>query len=433
MNGRAAVPQSVSLLVWCVLGIVFFTSMWSYVFTVWPVSERGLSDLYPRWYGSRELLLHGRDPYASDITLEIQQWQHGRPARTGEDEDRFAYPVYVAFVLYPTVAYGFSAVSKAMFWLLLLCAAGSVIAYLRFVGWRPSRKIQVIVLLYSLSCFAVAFGARLGQLGLLVGLLLGACLLFAAANRLVFAGVLLALATIKPQLTVLIVPWMLTWAFSDWRHRRRFLGSFSITMVLLVAGSEILVRGWIRQFIASAFAYGSYTDGRSILELLLTRPGGIVVSIMLIGALAALCWKLRRAPADSPEFAYCSALVLATTLVVIPTMAPHGQVLLFPAIFLLIHQRQAIWEGGRLSRHALVATCAIAIWAWVAALGFWLLWATYGATSAHRFWLVPISASPIAPLSVALTLAIAKHQILAPHSSEMLPDPHSAVISRSAS
>ncbi|MGD1006096.1 MAG: hypothetical protein ABR980_02565, partial [Ignavibacteriaceae bacterium] len=30
------------------------------------------SDLYPRWLGSREALLHHRDPYGADVTREIQ-------------------------------------------------------------------------------------------------------------------------------------------------------------------------------------------------------------------------------------------------------------------------------------------------------------------------------------------------------------------------
>ena len=32
-----------------------------------------LSDLYPRWLGSRELLMNGRDPYSDEITREIQE------------------------------------------------------------------------------------------------------------------------------------------------------------------------------------------------------------------------------------------------------------------------------------------------------------------------------------------------------------------------
>ena len=63
-----------------------------------------LSDLYPRWLGARELLLHHRNPYNDDITIEIQQGYYGRAldaARADDPKDRqgFAYPVYVVFVL----------------------------------------------------------------------------------------------------------------------------------------------------------------------------------------------------------------------------------------------------------------------------------------------------------------------------------------------
>src|ERR1700722_11607104 len=67
-----------------------------------------LSDLYPRWLGARELLRHGRNPYSAEITREIQQGYYGRaldPARPDEikDQQGFAYPVYVVFLLAPTV------------------------------------------------------------------------------------------------------------------------------------------------------------------------------------------------------------------------------------------------------------------------------------------------------------------------------------------
>src|SRR5271156_5541651 len=37
------------------------------------------SDLYPRWLGAREALLHHRDPYGPDVTREIQIGFYGRP------------------------------------------------------------------------------------------------------------------------------------------------------------------------------------------------------------------------------------------------------------------------------------------------------------------------------------------------------------------
>src|SRR5438270_11103744 len=67
-----------------------------------------LSDLYPRWLGARELLLRGRNPYSKEITREIQTGYYGRPLDPSrpedpKDEERFAYPVYVTFLLAPSV------------------------------------------------------------------------------------------------------------------------------------------------------------------------------------------------------------------------------------------------------------------------------------------------------------------------------------------
>src|SRR5712691_8830270 len=61
------------------------------------IPRGNLSDLYPRWLGARELLLHGRDPYSRDISLEIQAGYYGRtldPSRPNDPKDQqgFAYP-----------------------------------------------------------------------------------------------------------------------------------------------------------------------------------------------------------------------------------------------------------------------------------------------------------------------------------------------------
>jgi hypothetical protein len=85
------------------------TSMWFYVDRIlvsYQVADavaherpRGnLSDLYPRWLGARELLLHHRNPYGDDIAIEIQKGYYGRvldPTRPGDPKDQqgFAYPV----------------------------------------------------------------------------------------------------------------------------------------------------------------------------------------------------------------------------------------------------------------------------------------------------------------------------------------------------
>src|SRR5205085_10510246 len=77
-----------------------------------------LSDLYPRWLGARELLLRGRDPYREDITREIQTGYYGRPIdptrpNDPKDQQAFAYPLYVVWLLAPTIALPFPLVQTA--------------------------------------------------------------------------------------------------------------------------------------------------------------------------------------------------------------------------------------------------------------------------------------------------------------------------------
>src|SRR5580765_4203826 len=137
-------------------------------------SPRGnLSDLYPRWLGARELLIHRRDPYSDDITREIQIGYYGRmldPLRPNDPKDQqaFAYPVYVVLLLAPTVGLPFSIVHAAFFWLLIVITAASVFLWIDALHWRVSLTSKIVWMLLTLSSFPAIQGAKLQQLSLLI-------------------------------------------------------------------------------------------------------------------------------------------------------------------------------------------------------------------------------------------------------------------------
>src|ERR1035437_3484234 len=108
-----------------------------------------LSDLYPRWLGARELLRRGRNPYSAEITREIQQGYYGRPldpARPDDPKDQqgFAYPPYVVFLLAPAVDLPFELVQKGFRWLLVVLAAATVLLWLRVLRWKTSFVTALI-------------------------------------------------------------------------------------------------------------------------------------------------------------------------------------------------------------------------------------------------------------------------------------------------
>ena len=178
------------------LALLSAASMWFYVqWVLVPYQKadaaahgrpRGnLSDLYPRWLGTRELLLHHRDPYSPEVTREIQSGYYGRPLDAGriddprfnepKDQQGFAYPLHVVFLLAPTIGLPFPVVQTGFRWLLITLTLASVLLWLRVLRWRPSVASTAILIVLTFGSYAVVQGIKLQQLTLVVSALLAGC------------------------------------------------------------------------------------------------------------------------------------------------------------------------------------------------------------------------------------------------------------------
>jgi hypothetical protein len=401
-------------------------SMWFYVDRIlvsYQITEaaehnrpRGnLSDLYPRWLGARELLLHGRNPYSPEIATEIQRGYYGRPIDPSRpddprDQQGFAYPVYVVFLLAPLIGFTFHAVQLFFHWSLIGLTGGSVLLWLRALRWKLSLPVIASCVLLTLGSVPAVQGIKLQQLSLLVGALLAAAAASVAGGYLVAGGAFLALATIKPQLAWPVVAWLVIWAVSDWKVRRRLLYSFAATMALLLIASEVVLPGWLGMFLDAVRQYHQYTKNESVLDQLvnwaLGPHGGAVLAALAAAATAPALWKLRRESGGSEGFGMAIALVLALTVLIVPMYAPYNQVLLLPSIFWLARQ----WSGSIGRSHAMRATYAVAGlalgWQWLASLcvvGVWVL----SPATAMQWWKAPFYATFALPVVVFALVALA--------------------------
>lgn len=403
------------------LALIMSGSVWFYVQRVLiPYQEadaaahgrpRGiLSDLYPRWVGTSELLFHHRDPYSPEVTREIQIGYYGRlldPTRPEDpkDEQRFAYPVYVIFLLAPVAALPFPIVQAVFFWVLGIVTALSVVLWLRVLRWQTSRTTLAILLLLTLGSFGVVQGIKLQQLSLLVGGLIAAGMALLVRGQLFLAGVVLVLATIKPQLMFLLTVWLMLWVLGNRRERQPLFWGFTASLVLLVGGGEYLLPGWLGRFADGVAAYEHYTGGGSLLDVLTTRTGGTLLTIFSLLGAAAVCWRLRRVPADSPAFNLATALVLAVTVVVVPMTAPYNQVLLLPAVFLVVRSWKDLWQKTALSRAVCGLAAVIVFWPGLASLGLLLVSLVLPPTSVQQAWAAPLWTSLFVPLVILPLLA----------------------------
>ena len=377
-------------------------SMWFYVDRIlvgYQIADAGahdrprgnLSDLYPRWLGARELLLHHRNPYGDDITLEIQKGYYGRvldPARPNDPKDQqgFAYPAYVVFLLAPLVGLPFHDVQIFFHWLLIGLTAASVWLWLRALRWRLPWLATAIAVALMLGSVPAVQGIKLQQLSLLVAALLSGSAACVAGGSLFCGGALLALATIKPQLAWPLAAWLVVWAGSDWRIRRRLLFGFGLVMALLLAGAEVVLPGWWRMFAHAVSQYHRYTQNQSVLDQLLPWVfSGKILAAAAVLACAFFLWRLRGEPADAAQFGMATALVMALTVLVVPMYAPYNQVLLLPAILVLARDRTFFTTQSRAVRFGYVAGAFALAWQWIASLtlsgAYWIAspaWALQG-------------------------------------------------------
>jgi hypothetical protein len=390
-----------------------------------------LSDLYPRWEGARELLLNGRDPYSAEVSGEIQAGYYGRvldPSRPNEptDQQGFAYPVYVVFGLAPTIRMPFAFVQKGFFWMLLFLTAGSCAVWLRILRCSVSLSIQIALVALTLGNVAVMQGLKLQQISLLVVPLIAIATMLLTARRVtaiqfasnqlatkrhlanhipatyaVTAGILLAVATIKPQLVVLLLGWLGLWTLADWRRRHLWAVSFLSAMALLMAASEWYLPHWIPRFWHAVQEYERYTGAMSVISRLIGSPWSSLLEFLAFGALALACWRERRQPADSRAFALIVSLVLATTMLFVPGYAPYNQVLLIPALLLLVKDRRTIWQRSILNRLLFAITIGLVAWPSLSSTVLAALSFTVAQRVMERAWAVPLWTLTQIPVGVA--------------------------------
>ncbi|MFY9562478.1 MAG: glycosyltransferase family 87 protein [Terriglobales bacterium] len=370
-----------------------------------------LSDLYPRWVGACELLLRGRDPYSPEVTREIQAGYYGRPLdpsrpQDPKDQQGFAYPVYVAFYLAPALQFPFTAVQRIFWWILLVVTVASIPLWLKVLRWPLPWWIQVSLMALTLGSFPVVQGLKLQQISLLVSGMIAMAVTLLVTDHPVPAGILLALATIKPQLVWILLLWLAMWTAADWRRRYPWLVSFLITMAILFTASELWLPHWLSRFWQAVIAYRSYTSTASVLDMLVPAPWGRVPEFLAGAATIYICWSNRGDEKDSILFAGTVALVLAVTLIVVPTYAPYNQVLLLPAILMFARERQAIRKRSPVSRFLLAVVAVLLVWPWLSSTALAGLSFLLPAELIRQAWAIPGWTVLTLPVAVAALMLV---------------------------
>jgi hypothetical protein len=334
------------------------------------------ADFYPIWLTSREGLLHHLDPYSPEMTWQIQIGLFGRALDTGNpaahrDYRVFAYPAFVDLLFWPVAPLPFSLVRVGLAVILAVATALSVGLWLRTFRLRAGAVVLASLILLTLSSYVVLEGLFAGQMGLLVGFLLAASLAALVDGKFFFSGGLLALTLIKPQMTGLVVAYLLLWSAAQWRVRRRFVCGFFVVAVLLGVSSLLVWPHWIPEWLRVLFGYRQYSTQPLVSYLignqLGPRLGPFLIAALLAGAIA-IAWRTRDACATSTKFALTISLLLAvTTVTLLPGHAVYDHVVLLPGVILIALSWRAHATSSHPFRVLLGATALALFWQWILA------------------------------------------------------------------
>jgi hypothetical protein len=210
----------------------------------------------------------------------------------------------------------------------------------------------------------------------------------------------------KPQLVILLVVWLGIWTLGDLRRRYRWAAGFLVAMAIQIAAGEWYLPHWIPRFWQAVRAYMDYTGAISVLEESVGRSMGGALEVLAFILLTRLCWKERGQAAGTIAFARMTSIVLAFTVLLMPTDSVYNQVLLLPGLLVLFEDGGAIWRRSAASRLLLIAVLVLVAWPWLSSVALAGLSFIWPQQTIGRAWAVPFWTSLLIPVGVAALMLV---------------------------
>lgn len=307
------------------------------------IDNPGGNDFLSRWVGTRIFLIEGVSPYNEQVTTAVQNLAYGRPARPNEDQILFVYPFYTIFLITPFALIPDYAMARALWMSILeLSLVLNVIIMIRITRWKIPVWLLTILILFTMFWYHSVRPVINGNPSVLVALFISVTFLSIREELDALAGFLLAFSTIKPQMVILLIAFVILWAIS--RKRFTIIWSFLGSMALLVVSGLILEPDWILQNIRQVISYPGYT--------LAGTPGAIFVEWLpgvgrQLGWLSTLIftiillWEWRAAwKMKFKWFLWTACLTLVLTNLIGIRTATANYIAMYPALILVF----SLWD-----------------------------------------------------------------------------------------
>lgn len=328
----------------------------------------GGNDFLARWMGAYYWVVRGVSPYSEQVSLATQVAIYGRAAdrEQGEDIGHFVYPLtsMVFFAPFGLMDY----LPARAVWMTLLEVSLAVLTFLslRIAGWHASVFKTAILVALSLLGYHGMRTIIVGQFAAINALLIALVIYLVLKKNDFLAGMVLVLAAIKPQMSFLILPYILVWSWKQ--GRREVLGGALLGGGALLAATLLLIPDWPLQMIRQILDYPSYTSlGSPVTILANTMPGiSRQISIFMHAALALYLlveWVVSFSK-DVRWFKWTAAMTLVVTNLIAFRTATTHYLMMLPAFFMILMVVEARWRtAGKWASWLFNLLSAFGMWA----------------------------------------------------------------------
>jgi hypothetical protein len=325
-------------------------------------------DFLARWGGARFLFTEGLSPYSETVALKIQTLYYDRVANPNDDQVLFAYPLY-SLVFFGPFALAKDFVMARALWMTTLevCVLMMAVLCLRLTRWNPGVVLLSFYFIFALLWYNSIRAIINGNIVAIVALLIPAALLAIRLGQDGLAGVLLALTMVKPQISILLVIFVVWWAL--WDHRWRLVGWMVGALICLILMGMVIIPDWLLQNLREMQRYTGYSPPTTVGAAFalwwpsVGRQLGWVLTILLSVIVLGEWWLTHRK--DYRWFLWTACLTLVASQWIGITTDPGNFLILFLPLILVY----AVWEEQFRHRRRWV------IWITMIALfiGLWVL------------------------------------------------------------
>ena len=328
----------------------------------------GGNDFLGRWMGARFWVQEGISPYDPQVGRASQQLIYGRAVdrEAGEDIQDFLYPFPAMVFFAPFGALPYT-LARAI-WMTILEVSLPILALIgiAIADWKPRRVVLVSLLLFSVLWYHGTRAIIIGQFAVIEALLMAGALLAVKRGRDPLAGILLGLSIAKPQMAVLLIPFVFLWAGYA---RRWLIVAWGLgTIAGLLAVSVLLLPDWPVMWLQQLIEHPTYTVIGPPVEILGDAFPSMssVIAVALGGALVLyLLWEWAKA-AGKPDrwFQWTAALTIVVTNLVAFRTATTNYVVLLPALCIVFAVLADRWGAkGDVVILLVMAVILVGMWA----------------------------------------------------------------------